>query len=88
MILTLVKNWVSALSSILLLFDVSIMTLECQRLKAQVVQEIRANQQLEQDLNMMDIKIGLLVKNRITLQVGVITTLLYKGNEVTVIGRG
>lgn len=42
--------------------------LECQRLKAQVVQEIRANQQLEQDLNIMDIKIGLLVKNRITLQ--------------------
>ena len=48
--------------------------LECQRLKAQVVQEIRANQQLEQDLNIMDIKIGLLVKNRITLQVGVAAT--------------
>ena len=46
------------------------MFIECQRLKAQVVQEIRANQQLEQDLNIMDIKIGLLVKNRITLQVG------------------
>ena len=51
---------------------------ECQRLKAQVVQEIRANQQLEQDLNIMDIKIGLLVKNRITLQVGVAP---YKENE-------
>ena len=50
------------------------MLLECQRLKAQVVQEIRANQQLEQDLNIMDIKIGLLVKNRITLQVGVAAT--------------
>ena len=49
----------------------SLLVLECQRLKAQVVQEIRANQQLEQDLNIMDIKIGLLVKNRITLQVGV-----------------
>lgn len=51
---------------------------ECQRLKAQVVQEIRANQQLEQDLNIMDIKIGLLVKNRITLQVGVVAVLPYK----------
>lgn len=35
-----------------------------------VVRQIRANQQLEQDLNALDIKIGLLVKNRITLQVG------------------
>ena len=43
--------------------------LECQRLKAQVVQQIRANQQLEQDLSVMDIKIGLLVRNRISLQV-------------------
>ena len=41
---------------------------ECQRLKAQVVQEIRSNLQLEQDLDVMDIKIGLLVKNRISLQ--------------------
>ena len=41
---------------------------ECQRLKVQVVQAIRSNQQLEQDLDVMDIKIGLLVKNRITLQ--------------------
>ena len=31
--------------------------------------EIRSNQQLEGDLNLMDIKIGLLVKNRITLEV-------------------
>jgi Ras GTPase-activating-like protein IQGAP1 len=42
--------------------------LECQRLKAQVVQEIRSNQQLEQDVLIMDIKIGLLVKNRISLE--------------------
>ena len=42
--------------------------LECQRLKAQVVQKIRSNQQLEQDLSIMDIKIGLLVKNRISLE--------------------
>lgn len=41
---------------------------ECQRLKAQVVQEIRSNQQLEQDVHIMDIKIGLLVKNRISLE--------------------
>ena len=41
---------------------------ECQRLKAQVVQQIRSNKQLEQDLDVMDIKIGLLVKNRLTLQ--------------------
>ena len=43
-------------------------TAECQRLKAKVVQQIRSNQQLEQDLGVMDIKIGLLVKNRLTLQ--------------------
>ena len=43
--------------------------IECQRLKSIVVQQIRSNQHLEQDLNVMDIKIGLLVKNRITLQV-------------------
>ncbi|KAL5481649.1 hypothetical protein EMCRGX_G021851 [Ephydatia muelleri] len=42
--------------------------LECQRLKALVVQQIRANQQLEQDLYTMDIKIGLLVKNTISLE--------------------
>lgn len=41
---------------------------ECQRLKARVVQQIRSNQQLEQDLDVMDLKIGLLVKNRLTLQ--------------------
>ncbi len=46
---------------------------ECQRLKAKVVQLIRSNQQQEHDLNVMDIKIGLLVKNRITLQ-DVVTT--------------
>lgn len=37
-------------------------------MKAKVVQQIRSNQQLEQDLDVMDIKIGLLVKNRLTLQ--------------------
>ncbi|XP_031561536.1 ras GTPase-activating-like protein IQGAP1 isoform X2 [Actinia tenebrosa] len=42
--------------------------LELQKLRAQVVTDIRSNQQLENDLNLMDIKIGLLVKNRITLQ--------------------
>ena len=33
-----------------------------------MVQEIRSNQQLEQDVHVMDIKIGLLVKNRISLE--------------------
>ncbi|XP_066466248.1 ras GTPase-activating-like protein IQGAP3 [Tiliqua scincoides] len=37
-------------------------------LQESVVKGIRSNQQLEADLNLMDIKIGLLVKNRITLQ--------------------
>lgn len=42
--------------------------IELEKLRQQVVTEIRSNQQLEADLNQMDIKIGLLVKNRITLQ--------------------
>ena len=33
-----------------------------------MVQEIRSNQQLEQDVHVMDIKIGLLVKNRISVE--------------------
>ncbi|XP_067878649.1 ras GTPase-activating-like protein IQGAP1 isoform X2 [Heterodontus francisci] len=41
---------------------------ELMRLREEVVQHIRSSQRLEQDLNVMDIKIGLLVKNRITLQ--------------------
>uniref|UniRef100_A0A4W3GVW6 IQ motif containing GTPase activating protein 2 n=1 Tax=Callorhinchus milii TaxID=7868 RepID=A0A4W3GVW6_CALMI len=42
--------------------------LEVTRLREEVVTKIRSNQQLEKDLNLMDIKIGLLVKNRITLE--------------------
>ena len=42
---------------------------ELLKLQEEVVRKIRSNQQLEQDLNLLDIKIGLLVKNRITLQV-------------------
>lgn len=42
---------------------------EVTRLREEVVTKIRSNQQMEKDLNLMDIKIGLLVKNRITLQV-------------------
>ncbi|XP_030043765.1 ras GTPase-activating-like protein IQGAP3 [Microcaecilia unicolor] len=38
------------------------------KLREDVVKMIRFNQQLENGLNLMDIKIGLLVKNRITLQ--------------------
>lgn len=44
---------------------------EVTRLREEVVTKIRSNQQMEKDLNLMDIKIGLLVKNRITLQVAV-----------------
>lgn len=42
--------------------------IELQKLRKQVVTEIRSNQQLENDLDQMDIKIGLLIKNRISLQ--------------------
>lgn len=42
--------------------------IELQRLRQQVVSEIRSTQQLEHDLDTMDIKIGLLIKNRISLQ--------------------
>ncbi|XP_058516423.1 ras GTPase-activating-like protein IQGAP3 [Ochotona princeps] len=41
---------------------------ELLKLQEEVVRKIRSNQQLEQDLNLLDLKIGLLVKNRITLQ--------------------
>ncbi|XP_077320303.1 ras GTPase-activating-like protein IQGAP3 [Lithobates pipiens] len=41
---------------------------EAMKLREEVVKKIRSNQRLENDLNLMDIKIGLLVKNRITLQ--------------------
>lgn len=44
--------------------------LELMKLREEVVTLIRSNQQQENDLNLMDIKIGLLVKNKITLQVG------------------
>lgn len=46
--------------------------LEVARLREEVVTKIRGNQQLEKDLNLMDLKIGLLVKNRITLEVSAI----------------
>ena len=42
---------------------------ELQKVRQQVVKEIKSNQQLEHDLDQMDVKIGLLIKNRITLQV-------------------
>uniref|UniRef100_A0A3Q3FTN9 IQ motif containing GTPase activating protein 2 n=1 Tax=Kryptolebias marmoratus TaxID=37003 RepID=A0A3Q3FTN9_KRYMA len=41
---------------------------ELTRLREEVVTKIRSSQQMEKDLNLMDIKIGLLVKNRISLQ--------------------
>eukprot|EP00052_Salpingoeca_macrocollata_P027179 m.257054 g.257054 ORF g.257054 m.257054 type:complete len:1548 (+) comp22704_c2_seq1:460-5103(+) len=42
--------------------------MKVQQLKERVVKEIKENKQLETDLNEMDIKIGLLVRNRIELQ--------------------
>ena len=42
--------------------------MQVQLLKNDVMQTIRRNKQLEKDLNSMDIKIGLLVKNQIALQ--------------------
>lgn len=45
------------------------MNLLLQHLKHEVVQSIRHNQILSQQLDSMDIKIGLLIQNRITLQV-------------------
>ncbi|CAG5135114.1 unnamed protein product, partial [Candidula unifasciata] len=55
--------------------------LELQKLRQQVVAEIRSNQQLEQDLDQMDIKIGLLIKNRITLQKHLLTKLFQTALE-------
>ena len=43
---------------------------ELLRLREEVVRSIRFNRQLEADLDLMDLKIGLLVRNRATLQVG------------------
>ena len=42
---------------------------ELQRVKQLVIKEIKGNRALEEDLDTMDVKIGLLIKNRITLQV-------------------
>ncbi|XP_061737829.1 ras GTPase-activating-like protein IQGAP3 isoform X1 [Nerophis ophidion] len=41
---------------------------ELLRLRQEVVRTIRFNRQLEADLDLMDLKIGLLVRNRVTLQ--------------------
>ena len=58
------RMWLPAWRCMLLVLYIDI-----QKLREQVVTEIRSNQALENDLNEMDIKIGLLVRNRITLQV-------------------
>ena len=42
---------------------------ELLRLREEVARTIRFNRLLEVDLNLMDLKIGLLVRNRATLQV-------------------
>lgn len=66
--------------------------LDVMKLREEVVTLIRSNQQLENDLNLMDIKIGLLVKNKITLQVysplsgrGAIPLAKFSSNEDTVV---
>ncbi|KAJ8005447.1 hypothetical protein DPEC_G00146740 [Dallia pectoralis] len=41
---------------------------ELLRIREEVVRTIRSNRQLETDLDIMDLKIGLLVRNRVTLQ--------------------
>uniref|UniRef100_A0A8C8FLC5 IQ motif containing GTPase activating protein 3 n=1 Tax=Oncorhynchus tshawytscha TaxID=74940 RepID=A0A8C8FLC5_ONCTS len=41
---------------------------ELLRMREEVVRTIRSNRQLETDLDLMDLKIGLLVRNRVTLQ--------------------
>ncbi|KAJ8287966.1 hypothetical protein COCON_G00006250 [Conger conger] len=41
---------------------------ELLRVREEVVRTIRSNRQLEADLDLMDLKIGLLVRNRVTLQ--------------------
>lgn len=57
-----------------------------QQLKNEVVQAIKHNQNLSQQLNNMDIKIGLLIQNRITLHVRtkscfIISSQFEKSNE-------
>ena len=71
----LFKNQVG-LSMMLLVFS------ELQKVRQQVVKEIKSNQQLEHDLDQMDIKIGLLIKNRITLSVS--TLLIMKTPQIFV----
>jgi len=62
---------------------------ELRKHKASIVKEIRHNQQLEKEINEMDIKIGLLVKNRLTLtDVVTASKKLKKGGEVVPKNRG
>ena len=42
--------------------------IELHELKRQIMTSINTNKNLDHDLDMMDVKIGLLIKNRITLQ--------------------
>lgn len=48
-------------------------------MREEVVRTIRFNRQLEADLNLMDLKIGLLVRNRATLQVRMLNRTLTAG---------
>lgn len=51
--------------------------LEIQRARAEVSKLIRSNEQLEVDLDRMDVKIGLLVQNRISVQVRLSSVFLF-----------
>lgn len=55
---------------------------EVQEMKGRVVKEIRANKELEEGLNLMDIKIGLLVQNRLGLDVSCLLFLLPQSSQV------
>lgn len=60
---------------------------ELLKMREEVVRGIRFNRQLESDLDLMDLKIGLLVRNRATLQVSGRLHVRSKSLELRVAGR-
>lgn len=59
---------------------------ELLKMREEVVRGIRFNRQLESDLDLMDLKIGLLVRNRATLQVSGRLQVRSKSLELRVAG--
>lgn len=59
---------------------------ELLKMREEVVRGIRFNRQLESDLDLMDLKIGLLVRNRATLQVSGCLQVRSKSLELRVAG--